>query len=34
MPADIKAQFIAFYRSDVEALQDRIGRDLGNWLRQ
>lgn len=33
MPGDVKTKFLAFYRSDVQALQDRIGRDLSNWLR-
>jgi hypothetical protein len=33
MPADIRSQFLTFYRNDVESLQERIGRDLSNWVR-
>jgi len=32
LPADIRRQLVAEYRSDIQQLQAALGRDLSGWL--
>jgi hypothetical protein len=32
MPADVRNEFQAYYRADIESLQKLIGRNLDKWL--
>lgn len=33
LPADLRRDLIGYYRDDILALQDMLGRDLSDWLR-